>query len=75
MDLTPLDAERWQACTDRAGYVGQIIKTLKTPKGYQALADSGNQLLLVGEPKPDLGDAHDALDLHRSPKRASCPNC
>jgi hypothetical protein len=55
MDLTPIDSNRWQACNDRAGYVGQIIKT---PNGYQV-----------------LGDAHDALDVHCSPKRASCPNC
>ena len=73
MDLTPIDSERWQACTDRAGYVGQIIKT---PKGYQALVVTANGgLLPVGDAKPDLGDASDALDVHCSPKRASCPNC
>ena len=72
MDLTPLDTHRWQACTDRAGYVGQIVRT---DKGYQPLAVSGTRLLPVGEPKPDLGDAAVALDVHCSPKRASCPNC
>jgi hypothetical protein len=72
MDLTPITAARWQACTDRAGYVGQIVRT---PKGYQALAVVGNQLLPVGDPKTDLGDASDALDVHCSPTRAICPNC
>jgi hypothetical protein len=73
MDLTPIDADRWQACTDRAGYVGQIIKT---PKGYQVLAvTTAGNLQPVGEPKSDLGDADDALDVHCSPTRASCPNC
>ena len=73
MDLTPIDSDRWQACTDRAGYVGQIIKT---PKGYQALAvTASGRLLPVGEPRPNLGDAHEALDAHCSPKRANCSNC
>jgi hypothetical protein len=72
MDLTPLNADRWQACADRAGSVGQIIKT---PKGHQVLAVVGNQLLPVGDPKRDLEDASDALDLHCSPTRTSCPNC
>ena len=73
MDLQQIDASTWHAYTDRAGYVGQIIKT---PKGYQALVVTANGgLLPVGDAKPDLGDASDALDVHCSPKRASCPNC
>lgn len=73
MDLHQIDANTWHAYADRAGYVGQIIKT---GAGYQALkVRTTGELAAVGAPRRDIDDAHETLIDQCSPTRASCPNC
>jgi hypothetical protein len=74
MDLQQIDASTWHAYTDRAGYVGQIIKT--ATGSFQALkVCPTGELAAIGAPRPALDDAHEALIDQCTPARASCPNC
>ena len=74
MDLQQIDASTWHAYTDRAGYVGQIIKTASGR--YQALkVRPTGELAAIGAPRATLDDAHETLIDQCTPTRASCPNC